>query len=281
MVEFDSAYHRLRIVDNDGVRILKFERNQQSSMLLDDIFETTMEYLGYMLITLAVKPDAARTLVIGLGGGSLVKRLWRDYPDMFLDAVELDPDVVQVAICYFGMPENDERIRVTVGDGREFVQLSPDTYDIIMVDVFDDDRVPRPFTTEEFMRECRDLLSPDGVIAWNVFGAIYGPHSRQFRSFHRTAANVWRHVWSFPINFAENKLDDSRNIVMLASDADLTDDELAERIGTRVDGLVAVPAFERYAEDLYRGPMRTGDVPLLSDEASGRGHRDGGVSKRR
>ena len=123
------------------------------------------------------------------------------------------------------------------------------------------------------MRECRDILAPGGVIAWNVFGAIYGPHSRQFRSFHRTAANVWRHVWAFPINFSESKLDDSRNIVMLASDANLTDDELAERIGTRVDGLVTIPAFERYAEDLYRGPVRTGDVPILTDPHRKGSHR--------
>ncbi len=280
MPEFDSAYHRLRISDNDGVRLLRFERNQQSSMLLGDIFETTMEYIGYLLISLAVKPDAARVLVIGLGGGSLVKRLWRDYPEMFIDACELDPDVVQVAICYFGLPE-DERIRITVGDGREFVQLTRDTYDIIVVDAFDDDRVPRTLTTEEFMRECRDILSPDGVIAYNVFGAVYGPHSRQFRSFHRTASNVWRHVWTFPIGIAENPVDDSRNIIMLASDADLSDDELAERIGSRVDGLVTVPAFERYAEDLYRGPIRGGDVPMLSDESTGRGRSDGGTSRRR
>ncbi len=282
MPDFDSPYHRLTVTDNEGVRLLKFERNQQSSMLIDDPFETTIEYVGYLHITLAVKPDATRTLVIGLGGGSLVKRMWRDYPAMHIDVAEIDGEVVEVAYALFELPD-DERIDVHIADGREFLSRRTEPYDIIVVDAFDDDRVPRPLLTEEFMRECKDRLSGDGVIAWNVFGAVYGPHSRMFRSLHRTLANVWRNVWVFPLGIAENAVDDSRNIVVLASDAQLTPDELAERIASRVGGLVTVPAFERFAEDLYSGSIRTGDVPLLTDEnehgprARGRG----GASRRR
>jgi spermidine synthase len=279
MPEIDSQYHRLTITDNEGVRLLKFERNRQSSMLIDEPFETTIEYVGYLHIALAVKPDAVRILVVGLGGGSLVKRMWRDYPAMRIDAVELDPAVVAVAREYFALPD-DERIRVFVGDGREFLSASSDTYDIIVMDAFDDDRLPRPLSTEEFMRDCRDHLSTDGVIAYNVFGAVYGPLSKWFRSFHRTASNVWSNVWVFPLGLAGNAVDDSRNVIVLASDTPLTADELAERIGDRVGGMVTVPAFERFAEDLYRGKVRTGDVPLLTDEPGGRERGRGGASRR-
>jgi spermidine synthase len=265
MPDFDSPFHRLTVTDNDGVRLLKFERNQQSSMLIDDPFETTIEYVGYLHITMAVKPDAAHTLVIGLGGGSVVKRMWRYYPSMRLDVAEIDPEVVEVASALFELPD-DERIAVHIADGREFLGRQWDAYDIIIVDAFDDDRVPRPLLTEEFMRLAKERLAPDGVIAWNLFGAVYGPHSRMFRSFHRTATNVWRNVWVFPLGIAVNSVDDTRNIVVLASDSALTPDELAERIGSRVDGLVTVPAFERFAEDLYRGGIRSGDVGLLTDE---------------
>jgi spermidine synthase len=266
MPDFDSPYHRLTVTDNDGVRLLKFERNHQSSMRIDDPFETTIAYVGYLHITLAVKPDAARALVIGLGGGSVVKRLWRDHPAMHFDVAEIDPEVAEVAVALFEVPGDDPRIDIHVADGRAFLQASAATYDIIIVDAFDDDRVPRPLLTEEFMRLVRDHLAQDGVVAWNMFGAVYGAQSRHFRSFHRTASNVWRNVWTFPLGIAENAVDDSRNIVMLASDAPITPDELAERIANRVDGLVTVPAFERFAEDLYRGSIRTGDVPLLTDD---------------
>jgi len=265
MPDFDSPFHRLTVTDNQGVRLLKFERNQQSTMLIGDPFETTIEYVGYLHITLAVAPHATRTLVIGLGGGSVVKRMWRDYPAMHLDVAEIDGEVVEVAYALFDLPD-DDRIDVHIADGREFLTRRNDTYDIIIVDAFDDDRVPRPLLTEEFMRTTTEHLAPGGVVAWNLFGAVYGPHSRMFRSFHRTAANVWRNVWVFPLGIAENAVDDSRNVVVLASDVALTHDELAALIASRVDGLVTVPAFERFAEDLYRGGIRTGDVPILSDE---------------
>ena len=95
MTHFESPYRRLRVSDDNGVRMLKFDRNQQSSMHLDDPFATDIEYVSYLHVTVAVKPDPARALVIGLGGGSIVKQLWRDHPDLHIDAVELDPEVLE------------------------------------------------------------------------------------------------------------------------------------------------------------------------------------------
>ncbi len=70
-------YH---VIEEDGVRRLLFSRKQQSSMRLDDPFETDLPYLTHLHLPMAVKPDASRALLIGLGGGMLAKRMWRDYP---------------------------------------------------------------------------------------------------------------------------------------------------------------------------------------------------------
>lgn len=269
MYEHDTDYHRIRVTDNDGVRLLKFERNQQSSMRLDDPFETDIEYVGYLHLTLAVRPDARRALVIGLGGGSVVKRMWRDYPGISIDVVEIDSEVVEVAREFFEVPD-DPRIRIFTEEGRGFVRLAPDIYDIVIVDAFDDDRVPRQLTCEEFMRDARDCMSAGGVIAYNFIGSIYGPHSKPFRSLYRTLANTWSRIWVFPLEFSQDARDTSRNVIVLASDAELTDDELLERISTRVEGTVTVPKFERFGEDLYRGAIRSGDVPLLIEKPSGK-----------
>ena len=269
MPDFDSAFHRLRITDDNGVRLLKFERNQQSSMRLDDPFETDISYVGYLHLPMAVRPDATRALVVGLGGGSLVKRMWRDYPAMSLHAVELDPEVANLAYDYFALPD-DERIEVFIDDGRAFIETCTHTYDIIVIDAFADDHTPRHLLTEEFLRACRDHLAEDGVIAYNLIGAVYGPHSKPFRSLHRTASNVWRNVWTFPLGIADDIIDDTRNIVLMASNTELAEDELLNRIADRVGGMVTVPRFERFGEDLYRGAIRTGDVPLLLDPPTAR-----------
>ncbi len=257
-----SPFHDIHVEELGHLRMLRFARNRQSTMFLDAPFDTDLEYAAYLHTTLAIKPDAARTLVIGLGGGSVVKRMWRDYPAMRIDAVEIDPEIVEVAHRFFALPK-DKRIRVFVGDGREFVDQTPKTYDIVIVDAFDEDRVPRRLTTEEFMRAARDRLAPDGVVAYNFIGAPKGDLSKPFRGLYRTLRNVWRGVWVFAIE--EGVLAEGSNLVLVASDADVSDDQFRSRLADRVGGLVTVPAFERFGEDLYRGEIRTGDVAIISD----------------
>jgi spermidine synthase len=262
-----SAYHDINVTDYGYIRVLRFTRNRQSSMYLDAPFDTDFEYPGYFHIALALKPDARRTLVLGLGGATVVKRMWRDYPDMRVDAVELDPDVVDVARRFFALPD-DERIRVFTDDGRAFVETCTETYDIAIVDAFDEDRVPRPLTTEEFMRALRDRLAPDGVVAYNFIGAAKGEHSKPFRSLYRTLSNVWHSVRVFVVN--DGVESEGTNLMLFATDAELSSDELLARIADRVGGRVTVPAFDLFGEDLFTGQVRSGDVPFILDPPRGR-----------
>ena len=275
MYEHESQFHQLKVTDDNGVRLLKFERNQQSSMHLDDPFETDIEYIAYFHLALAIQPAIERVLVIGLGGGSLVKRMWRDYPQMRIDAVEIDPEVAEIAHELFELPR-DERIRVVVGDGREFLGGCGETYDLIVVDAYDDDHIPFHLLTEEFFRECKDHLAEDGVIAYNLIASVHGDHSKPFRSFHRTIGNVWRNIWSFPVGMAANgpiQLAFGGNIVLFASDVELAPEELLVRIAQRVDGRVSVKGYGGLGKDLYQGAIRTGDVPMLLDPPNGRRRR--------
>ena len=56
-------------------------------------------------------------LFIGLGGGSAPKRMWRDFPELQLQVVELDPEVVDAAYRWFELPR-DPRLDVDAEDGR-------------------------------------------------------------------------------------------------------------------------------------------------------------------
>jgi spermidine synthase len=263
----DTRYHHISVKDVGMLRFLQFERNRQSSMFLDAPFDTDFEYPAYFHLALAIDRDARRALVIGLGGGSVVKRMWRDYPEMTIDVVELDPEVVEVAREYFALPD-DARIRIHVGDGRRFLEECAGVcWDIVMVDAFDDDVVPRPLTTEEFLGHARSHMAEGGVFALNMIGFAEGDKSKPFRSLYRTMRNVWRHVWVFVVNDAVDSYQ-GKNLLLFASDAPLERPELLRRIVTRVDGRVTVPAFDCFDEDLYTAPVRTGDVPLIVDPPS-------------
>ncbi len=258
----NSTFQSIRVIDIGYRRILQFEKTRQSSMYLDNPFETDFEYPGYFHVAIAIKPDAASALMIGLGGGTTAKRMWRDYPEMQIDAVELDPAVIEVARTYFELP-HDPRLRVIVDEGRHYIETTSGAYDIIIIDAFDDDRIPPPLTTEEFLWAVRGRLAEDGVLAYNVIGSLIGNRSKAFRSLHRTLANTFRRVWVF--NADEGVEAKGNNLVVLASDSPLTAHELRDRLASRVDGRVTVPAFEHFGDNLYEGPIRSGDVPILSD----------------
>ncbi len=255
----------IRVTDHDGVRTLKFARAQQSSMRLDDPFATDFAYPVYLHLARAVVPDAQRALVIGLGGGTVVKQLWRDCPDLHIDAVEIDPEVARLARSHFAVPD-DERLTVIVGDGRAVLESATEPYDILIVDAFDDDRVPPHLLTEEFARHAYGHLTEQGVLAYNVHGSVVGDRSKPFRSLHRTLANVFRRLWVFPVGLsAGGAPGEHREIIVLATDAALTADELLARIASGVDGTVSVPGFTGLGADLYVPKVRTGDVPILLD----------------
>ena len=110
----DSQYHRIAVVEDDDSRYLRFDSSFQSGMYKNDPFRTRFEYADYLQLPLAYRPETRRILYIGLGGGSAPKRTWRDFPATRIDAVEIDPEVVDVAYEYFELPR-DPRLR---GRGR-------------------------------------------------------------------------------------------------------------------------------------------------------------------
>jgi len=247
-----SAFHDIIVADHDFLRVLSFGADRQSSMYLDAPFDTDFEYPNYFHLTLAIKPDAARTLAIGLGGGTVVKRMWRDYPDMRIDAVELDPAVLDVAERFFALP-SDERIRIFVDDGSRYLETHADIYDIVIVDAFLGDAVPPSLVAEEFLHTLRNRIAPDGAVVYNFMGAVAGEGSEPFLALHRALAALWQRVWVFVIN--ESTEAGATNLILLATDAPLSTDELRARIADRVSGAVSVPAFHLFGEDLYEGEI--------------------------
>ena len=261
----DSQYHRITVTQADNVRHLRFDASNQTALDMVDGYRSVIRYPNYADLALAVNPEAKRVLILGLGGGALPKRWWRDYPDMQIDTVEIDPAVVRISKEYFDLPD-DPRLRVFTQDARRYVQTSTDTYDVIFVDAYYADSLPFHLTTNEFFVEVKQRLAPGGVVAYNVIGSVTGRRSELFRGMHKTVSANWKNVWVFPIGMGSSGLTElGRNIIVLASDAKVGDDELVRRIQSNVDGRVKLAEYPSFAEDLYTNTIVADDVPLLTD----------------
>jgi hypothetical protein len=127
--------------------------------------------------------------------------------------------------------------------------------------------VPRPLQSIEFLEVCRDHLGEGGVVAYNIFGAPRGIYSQPFRRMYRTITEAFENVWVF-LGAEDRPSDQIGNVLVLATDLDVTTEALVERIGSRVDGLVSVPGFESLAGRLYEGEIETDDASVISDVSS-------------
>lgn len=269
MIRRQTEYHRLSVVDVGDVRSLEFDGRRQSAIHLDDGFTSDIRYTDYLHLAFAAVPQARRVLAIGLGGGAFPKRVWHDYRQVErIDCVEIDPAIVEIARRFFALPE-DGRLRTHICDGREFVERSAERWDIAALDAYFADSIPYHLGTLEFLRALDERLAPGGAVVSNVIGAVEGNRGRMLRAMYKTMHRVWENVFAFPVDLAI--MDDPRrvrNVVLLATHAQLSPTRLAQTIAARVGGLVTVPRFARFADDLYTKRVRTFDVPLLCDDTT-------------
>jgi spermidine synthase len=162
-----SRMPALTVSEERGVRTLHVGGEAiQSSMRLSDPFALELDYTRCMMSFLLFHPRPARTLKIGLGGGSLVKFLWRRLPRMKTRVVELDPRVVQVAREQFHLPPDDARLAVEIGDGAE--ALAPECCDLLVVDAFADEHPPATLVSRAFFDAAWLALEAPGVLVLNL-----------------------------------------------------------------------------------------------------------------
>ncbi|MDQ3821832.1 MAG: fused MFS/spermidine synthase [Actinomycetota bacterium] len=261
-----SRYHQIAVVDEGDTRYLRFDSSFQSAMYLADPYRTRFDYTDYLQLSLAYNPDARRILVIGLGGASAPKRMWRDFPDVQIEVAELDPAVVDVARRFFGFRE-DERLKVATEDGRRFLARRSDRWDAIIVDAYFSDSVPFHLTTTEFVQLARSRLEPGGVVVANIIGAMRGEGSQLFRALWRTYRTVFPTVVVHPVLGRGDDPESILNLILVATEG------AAPNRAFLTSRWREIRAEHPRAPDLTRaianrrlGPFPTDDVPVLTDD---------------
>jgi spermidine synthase len=263
----DTRYHRLSVTDDGRTRFLRFDNSYQSGMIITRPFDTAFEYTDLFHLLKAYNPGARDVLFIGLGGGSSPKRLWRDFPDLRLQGVELDPVVRDVAYRFFELPR-DPRLRVAVDDGRRYLNRNGRRWDAILIDAFFSDAIPFHLFTQEFLELARSRLAPGGVIVTNTIGSIAGEQSRLFRSIYRTYRSAFPTVLVHPTIIGADDDDTAlRNLILVAGEqAAPTKAFLAERWEQIRAEAPRAPDLRRRIDDRYDRPIPLEGVPTLTDQ---------------
>lgn len=205
ILERKSRFNSIVVTeDESGLRVLRFERGgaRQTAVKLGDPEHLELPYARLVPIGLALADNPRTALVVGLGGGTLPSLFRRKFPELTIDAVEIDPEVVSVAKSHFGY-QDDRKMRCYVDDGRRFIAQHKGRYDVIVLDAFGTDSVPHALTTREFLQSVEDALTGSGVVVGNVWGPGANP---LFDSMIRTYQEIFPSVIVLDVEGAANKL---------------------------------------------------------------------------
>jgi spermidine synthase len=176
--EVQSQYQLITVIDTpNGYRQLIFDGkfdgtdSIQSEMNLSDRYELSLAYARHIMAALPLVENPKRILILGLGGASMQRYLYRLLPDVKIETAELDPAILKVASSYFLFHE-DARQVVHLGDGRKFIENSKNKYDVIFLDAFSATSIPYALSTQEFLKAVKDHLTPGGIVCANLWDMV-------------------------------------------------------------------------------------------------------------
>jgi len=158
------------VMDEGPRRVMRFgspAASEQSAIEPRNPRALPVEYVRYALIGLAHQGGPRRVLMIGLGGGTFSTLVHRALPEATVDAVEIDPVVVQAARTHFGLRE-DGRYRVHVADAADWIARAQTTYDFVLLDAYAGEGIPEALATRAFFEAVARRLAPGGVVAINI-----------------------------------------------------------------------------------------------------------------
>lgn len=109
-----------------------------------------------------------RILLLGMGGGSVIVSLREEFgSEAEITAVEIDPQIIQIAKNDFQI-ERFAKLNIVEADAAEFVERSSESFDMIIVDLFVGNTVPKIFTQAAFINKIGKLLDPNGKLIYNT-----------------------------------------------------------------------------------------------------------------
>jgi spermidine synthase len=147
-------------------------------------------------LPMLLHPSPERVLVIGFGAGGTAWSLTRYAALRRLDIIEFVPGVIRAARFFPEVNHDvlaDPRLRVTIDDGRNYLLVTPETYDVVSVDTLDPKHAGNGnLYTREFYELSRRVLKPGGIfVQWLPYHQV---DNASLKMIARTFQAVYPHA---------------------------------------------------------------------------------------
>ncbi|HAM35623.1 MAG TPA: hypothetical protein DEB40_03570 [Elusimicrobia bacterium] len=251
----ESAYSQIKILDvSNQKRYLLVNGTSQSVAQLPSL-ESDSRYAHALEWAPLLRPRSRRALVIGLGGG-LLPSAWERHHGLLVDAVEIDPEVLNAAKTWFGYAP---RGNVFVDDGRTFLERATERYGIIVLDAFAAESPPYHLFSREALEAMKKRLEPGGILAVNIVSLVKGPGNEPWLAAYKTLRAIFPEVRAFS---ASETYEDIANVLLFASDLSLADNGAS----LRARPFVRPDVQDMLGRELVPSDEELGRATLMSDD---------------
>ncbi len=202
----DGSQGVIQVEERDGLRLLTIAGvvhaavpTAGGAIAVDPIVQ---------LVT-TIRPQARTALVIGLGSGKTAGDLAA--AGLAVDAVELEPAVIEFARTYFGY-----RGRATCADGLDYLTAHDQSYDLVLMDAFAGTEPPPRLVTADALATLRRRTSPDGVTVIRGLGRPSDSTMRRIARVLRTPLSEKRR-FAFVQVLGSGVADEVQNLYLLSA----------------------------------------------------------------
>lgn len=275
--EGESVYNYLQVKESDRDVILSTNVLFGVQSILRKDRELTGMYYDYAMAAPFMagveEEKQLDVLVLGMGTGTYARQCGRYFDNICAEGVEIDEKITQLSHDYFDLPAD---IPVATYDGRAYLNVDEKTYDVIMVDAYQDITIPFQMSSAEFFTMVKEHLTQDGVMVVNM--NMRGQEEGNINQYlSDTIAGVFEYVYTVDVAggtnrelFASNRPDiperARKNIEILREKAGNGEPEKPEEgigEGSRKEELAKM--MDKVMENLL--PYEKGEYLLTDDKA--------------
>ncbi|WP_445721941.1 spermidine synthase [Flavobacterium sp.] len=158
-----SISENLEVTWNNGKLVLDSKNTNYSYGSLQKVLRKGLSYIGFDKIS-----TMNEILVLGVAGGSVVKTLVDEIKcKAYIIGVEIDESVIEISNTYFGL-DKIPNYKTVIADASQFVSKTTRTYDLIIIDIFQDSKMPDFLFSQEFINAIKKIVTKNGFILFNT-----------------------------------------------------------------------------------------------------------------
>lgn len=153
----------LEVTLYNGKLLLDSKHTNYSYGALEQVLKKGLLYIGKTSIQ-----EMNAILILGVAGGSVVKTLVNDFGfTKRIKGVEIDENCNKIANDYFGLNQL-KNFTCIIDDAENFVQNTTEKFDLLIIDIFNDDKMPKFLFEKSFVENCQKLVTINGYILFNT-----------------------------------------------------------------------------------------------------------------